>query len=58
MLAFVLLLVAIAASRDSIYPDGHWDRCTKLTMANFDQELQNAVNSDKTLFVRWIASEG
>jgi len=57
--AVLILLVTIVTGKSAtIYPDGHWDRCTKLTQQNFDQEIKNAVNSDKTLFVRWIASEG
>jgi len=31
---------------------------TKLTPDNFDATVKAAVDSDKTLFVRWIASEG
>lgn len=41
-----------------IYPDGHFDKVTKLTNDNFDSTVADAVASDKTLFVRWIASEG
>ena len=41
-----------------IYPEGHFDRVTKLTESNFESTVVEAVDSGKSLFVRWIASEG
>ena len=52
-------LLAIAnASNGGIYPEGHWDYSTKLTTANFDGIVKDNIDKGKTLFVRWIASEG
>jgi hypothetical protein len=42
-----------------IYPAGHFDVATELKSdAQHDQLVQEAVNGDHTLFIRWIASEG
>jgi len=42
----------------SIYPDGHFDYVTKMTEDIFETEVKKEVDAGKTLFVRWIASEG
>jgi len=39
-------------------PDDHWNYATKLTVANFDDEVKKNVDAGKTFFVRWIASAG
>ena len=41
-----------------IYPSDHWDHSTKLTTNNFEGFVKEQVDAGKTLFVRWIASEG
>jgi hypothetical protein len=41
-----------------IYPDGHFDKVHKCTQSNFDGFVKEQVDAGKTLFVRWIASEG
>jgi len=41
-----------------IYPDGHWDRATSLNTENADDFVKSGVDAGKTVFVRWIASEG
>jgi hypothetical protein len=41
-----------------IYPEGHFDRVVKLTTGNFEETVTSSVDAGKTLFVRWIASEG
>lgn len=48
----------VAALALAIYPEGHFDRVTKLTQANFDDVVKREVDAGKTLFVRWIASAG
>jgi hypothetical protein len=53
MAAAVLATLALA-----IYPDGHFDKVTKCTEANFEGFVKETVDSGKTLFVRWIASTG
>lgn len=56
LVATVTLLLSSAAA---IYPDGLWDRSTKFSsQESFDAAIQDAIDSDRTLFVRWIASEG
>jgi len=47
-----------AAAGDVFYPDGHWDRVTQLTTDNFADVVKTTVDAGKTLFVRWIASQG
>jgi len=49
-------LVAVAAA--GIYPDDHWDYSTELTTSNADDFIKTNVDAGKTVFVRWIASEG
>lgn len=39
-------------------PKGHFKHVTKCTTGNFDGFVKEQVDSGKTLFVRWIASEG
>jgi len=51
--AFVTLAVA-----QGIYPDDHWNYSTELTPDNGDQFIKENVDAGKTVFVRWIASEG
>jgi len=50
-----LLTTALLAG---IYPEGHFERVIKLTTSNFESTVTAAVDSGKSLFVRWIASEG
>ena len=57
MMRLICALMA-AALVAAIYPAEHWQYSTKLTTSNFDAQVQAAVDSDKTLMVRWIASEG
>jgi len=55
----VALTFALATSvRAGIYPDGHWDTCTKITTSNADEFVKTNVDAGKTVFIRWIASEG
>lgn len=52
-----LTLVGLAAG--GIYPDGHFDYVTKVTdESQFEDLVKSEVDAGKTLFVRWIASEG
>lgn len=55
----VLLATSLAGVvAGGIYPDGHFTRSHELTTSNFDEIVKNEVDAGKTLFVRWIASEG
>lgn len=42
----------------SIYPDDHWSKSFKMTADNFEDKVKQEVDAGKTLFVRFIASEG
>lgn len=42
----------------SIYPDDHWTKSFKMTQANFQEKVKTEVDAGKTLFIRFIASEG
>jgi len=53
-----LALLGLLPLAAGIYPDDHWDHATKLTVANFDDEVKKNVDAGKTFFVRWIASAG
>ena len=57
-LAMALAALTAAALLGGIYPKGHWKSVTKCTTSNFDGLVKEQVDSGKTLFVRWIASEG
>ena len=55
MLAAATFAVLAAAG---IYPADHWSYSTRLTEGSFDEHVKTQVDAGKTLFVRWIASEG
>jgi hypothetical protein len=59
MLRSLAFLAGVGLCAAGIYPDDHWQYATKLSS---DDELNamvaEAVEGDKTLFIRWIASEG
>ena len=54
----VVLALAATCAAAGIYPDGHFDVATKLTKDNYQDVIQQAIDADQTLMVRWIASEG
>ena len=55
-MALVTLTATLLAG---IYPDGHFDHVTKVTDETmFNALVKEQVDAGKTLFVRWIASEG
>jgi len=56
--SLVCVLALVAGAHAGIYPDDHWDYSTKLTVDSFDAHVKEQVDAGKTLFVRWIASEG
>lgn len=55
--AAALPLLAVLANA-GIYPEGHFDFSTELTVDTFDSFVKTEVDAGRTLFVRWIASEG
>lgn len=54
----MLVLTTAALVHGGIYSDGHWDRCKELTPENADDFVKENVDGGKTVFIRWIASEG
>jgi len=46
------------ADSSSIYPDGHFDHVSKPNKDDFEDTVKMNVDAGKTMFVRWIASEG
>jgi len=54
-MALIALTVSALAS---IYPDDHFSHVTKCTQDMFEGFVKEEVDAGKTLFVRWIASEG
>lgn len=56
--AVVLIFLLVLSMVSAIYPADHWKYSTELTTDNFDSHVQSVIDSGKTLFVRWIASEG
>jgi len=52
------LLLLAGALLGSIYPEGHFDVVSKCKQETFEGFVKEQVDSGKTLFVRWIASEG
>jgi hypothetical protein len=54
-----LASLAVAGVRGAgIYPDDHWDYSTELSSSNFESFVKTNVDAGKTVFVRYIASEG
>jgi hypothetical protein len=58
VLSVLSALTLASVAQAGIYPDGHWDRSTQLTTENADAFVKENVDKGKTVFVRWIASEG
>jgi len=59
MAALSLLIGSIlAGAANAIYPEDHWTYSTELTADNVDEFVKTNVDAGKTVFVRWIASEG
>lgn len=57
-LSVLCSLAALGLASAGIYPDGHWDHSTELSTSNADDFVKTNVDAGKTVFVRWIASEG
>jgi hypothetical protein len=56
-MAALLLLTAMSMA-SPIYRTGHFNLVTELTTDNFEETVRTNVDGGKTLFVRWIASQG
>ena len=57
-MAKALLLLLARGALAGIYPENHWDFSTELTTDNVDAFVKDGVDAGKTVFIRWIASEG
>ena len=53
--AALLLLIGVT---NAIYPDDHWEYSNELTVDTFKPFVADEIEAGRTLFVRWIASEG
>lgn len=53
-----LALLAAPATVAAIYPDDHWTYSTKLTTTNYVETIEKEIDDGKTVFVRFVASEG
>jgi hypothetical protein len=58
ILILAVLAIYVAAAGGKMYDSDHWQYSTKLTTSNFDSVIKENVDAGKTIFVRWIASEG
>ena len=59
ILLFLLFALSLVHQQvTAIYPEDHFSFSKKLTTSNFENEIKEAVDSGKTMFVRWIASAG
>jgi len=57
-LSILCAVALVSVVQGGIYPDGHWDHATELNTENADEFVKSNVDAGKTVFVRWIASEG
>eukprot|EP00956_Cyclotella_meneghiniana_P020993 scaffold37679_cov76-Cyclotella_meneghiniana.AAC.7 len=53
-----LALTAMLSMVAAIYPSDHWSYSTKLTTSNYADKISTEIDAGKTVFVRFIASEG
>lgn len=58
LLLLAVVAIYVAAAGGKMYDSDHWQYSTKLTTSNFDEVIKESVDAGKTIFVRWIASEG
>lgn len=57
-LSVLVGVLALGSVHAGIHPEGHWDRCKELDTGNVDEFVKSNVDAGKTVFIRWIASEG
>jgi len=57
-LCFLIFHILVVNAANSIYPHDHWSYSKHLTESNFEEILYNEIESGRTFFVRWIASQG
>lgn len=55
----LLVLGVLVTQIAAIYPDGHFNHITKISdEGQLNTLIDETLSADKTLMVRWIASEG
>lgn len=54
----VIAIALVIGLAEAIYPSDHWNYSTKLTLDNYVSKIQREIDAGKTVFVRFIASEG
>jgi len=47
-----------ARAAGAMYESDHWDNVIHLNEQNLDDVVKENVDAGKTLFIRWVASEG
>lgn len=57
-LSVALFASSVVVPAVALYPDDHWSFSTKLTTTNYAETIQSEIDLGKTVFVRFIASEG
>jgi hypothetical protein len=57
-LTVAILATCVSLVAAGIYPDDHWSYSKELTTENAQPFIKEGVDAGKTVFVRWIASEG
>jgi len=58
LLLLSLALLGAPVTLAAIYPDDHWTYSTKLTTSNYVETIEKEIDNGKTVFVRFVASEG
>jgi hypothetical protein len=60
MAALSLLIGAVVAgtAKSALFADDHWTYSTDLTPDTADEFVKSNVDAGKTVFIKWIASEG
>lgn len=54
----IIVIAVVTGLAQAIYPPDHWNYSTKLTLDNYVSKIQDEIDAGKTVFVRFIASEG
>jgi len=53
-----LIGAIVAGTSNSLFAEDHWTYSTELTTENADEFVKSNVDAGKTVFVKFIASEG
>jgi len=53
-----LIGAIVAGTADSLFAADHWTYSTDLTPDTADEFVKSNVDAGKTVFIKWIASEG